>query len=77
MIELDYIHPSQIRASQVLSPLAKAFEDALMQVEIGHTLDSNEEDTDEIENALADAVFQYSLIGLSQRAIIGRLIHHL
>jgi hypothetical protein len=73
MIELEYIHPSQIRASQVLSPLAKAFEDALMQVEIGDVDDGN----DEIEKAIADAVFQYSLIGLSQRAIIGRLIHHI
>jgi len=73
MIELEYIHPSQIRASQVLSPLAKAFEDALMQVEIGCVDDGN----DEIEKAIADAVFQYSLIGLSQRAIIGRLIHHI
>ena len=73
MIELEYIHPSQIRASQVLSPLAKAFEEALMEVEIGGIEDGN----DEIENALADAVYDYSLIGLSQRAIIGRLIHHI
>ena len=73
MIELEYIHPSQIRASQVLSPLAKAFETSLMEVEIGGVEDGN----DEIENALADAVYEYSLIGLSQRAIISRLIHHL
>jgi len=73
MIELEYIHPSQIRASQVLSPLAKAFETSLMDVEIGGVEDGN----DEIENALADAVYEYSLIGLSQRAIISRLIHHL
>ena len=73
MIELQYIHPSQIRASQVLSPLAKAFETSLMEVEIGGVEDGN----DEIENALADAVYEYSLIGLSQRAIISRLIHHL
>ena len=73
MIELEYIHPSQIRASQVLSPLAKAFETSLMEVEIGGVEDGN----DEIENAIADAVYEYSLIGLSQRAIISRLIHHL
>ena len=73
MIELQYIHPSQIRASQVLSPLAKAFETSLMEVEIGGVEDGN----DEIENAIADAVYEYSLIGLSQRAIISRLIHHL
>ena len=73
MIELEYIHPSQIRASQVLSPLAKAFETSLMEVEIGDVEDGN----DEIENAIADAVYEYSLIGLSQRAIISRLIHHL
>ena len=73
MIKLEYIHPSQIRASQVLSPLAKAFETSLMEVEIGGVEDGN----DEIENALADAVYEYSLIGLSQRAIISRLIHHL
>ena len=47
--------------------------ETLMEVEIGGIEDGN----DEIENALADAVFQYSLIGLSQRAIISRLIHHL
>ena len=73
MIELEYIHPSQIRASQVLSPLAKAFETSLMEVEIGGVEDGN----DEIENAIADAIYEYSLIGLSQRAIISRLIHHL
>ena len=73
MIELEYIHPSQIRASQVLSPLAKAFETSLMDVEIGGVEDGN----DEIENAIADAIYEYSLIGLSQRAIISRLIHHL
>ena len=73
MIDLQYIHPSQIRASQVLSPLAKAFETSLMEVEIGGVEDGN----DEIENAIADAVYEYSLIGLSQRAIISRLIHHL
>ena len=73
MIELQYIHPSQIRASQVLSPLAKAFETSLMDVEIGGVEDGN----DEIENAIADAIYEYSLIGLSQRAIISRLIHHL
>ena len=73
MIELEYIHPSQIRASQVLSPLAKAFETSLMEVEIGGVEDGN----DEIENDISDAVYEYSLIGLSQRAIISRLIHHL
>ena len=73
MIKLEYIHPSQIRASQVLSPLAKAFETSLMDVEIGGVEDGN----DEIENAIADAIYEYSLIGLSQRAIISRLIHHL
>ena len=73
MIKLEYIHPSQIRASQVLSPLAKAFETSLMEVEIGGVEDGN----DEIENAIADAIYEYSLIGLSQRAIISRLIHHL
>ena len=70
---IDECIQSQIRASQVLSPLAKAFETAWMEVEIG----PEEEGSDAIEIAIADAVSEYSLIGLSQRAIIGRLIHHL
>ena len=73
MIELEYPQQRRFRPIEPLSPLAKAFEDALMQVEIGGVDDGN----DEIETAIADAVFQYSLIGLSQRAIISRLIHHL
>ena len=73
MIELEYPQQRRFRPIEPLSPLAKAFEDALMQVEIGGVDDGN----DEIEKAIADAVFQYSLIGLNQQAIIGRLIHHL
>ena len=70
---IDECIQSQIRASQILSPLAKAFETSLMEVDIEGVEDGN----DEIENAIADAVYEYSLIGLSQRAIISRLIHHL
>ena len=73
MPTLEYIHPSQIRAVTPLSPLAKAFEDALMSVEIGDT----EDGTDAIEIAIADAVREYSLIGLDARVIIKRLIDHL
>ena len=73
MPELEYIHPSQIRPAKPLSPLAKAFLDALMEVDIEHT----EEGNDAIETAIADAIDNYNGIGLDPRAIIGRLIHHL
>ncbi len=69
----QYVNPANIRPVAPLSPLAKAFEEALMDVEI----DGVEDGHDEIENALADAIFHYSLIGLCQKTIIGRLIHHI
>ena len=69
MIE-QYVNPANIRPVAPLSPLAKAFETALMEVEIG----PEEEGSDAIEEALADAVFHYSLIGLCQRTIVKKLV---
>ena len=75
MIELEYVHPSRIQPVTPLSPLAKGFEDALMQVDIDGCL--NNDDTGEIETAIGDAIAEYCLIGLDLRAIIKRLIDHL
>ena len=75
MIELEYIHPSRIQPVTPLGSLAKAFETALMSVDIEPCL--NNDDTGEIESAMGDAIYEYGLIGLNLRAIIGRLIHHL
>ena len=75
MIELEYPHPSQIRPIPQLSPLAEGFEAGLMSADISGA--PNNDDTSQIEIAIADAIANYCLIGLDPRAIIKRLIDHL
>ena len=77
MLKLEYPHPRRFRPTAPLSPLAQSFSDSLFAVEIGHALDSKEEDTGEIEIAIADAIAHYCLIGLTPHTIIKRLIDHL
>ena len=74
MLELQYIHPSQIKPIAPLSPLANAFDYALMQVEIGGIPDAEE---GAIEIAIADALAEYCLIGLTPQLIIKRLLDYI
>ena len=74
MLELQYIHPSQIKPIAPLSPLANAFDYALMQVEIGGISDAEE---GAIEIAIADALAEYCLIGLTPQLIIKRLLDYI
>ena len=75
MIEMEYVHPLKIQPVTPMSPLAKEFETALMEADIEGCV--NNDDTGEIELAIADAIANYCLIGLDPRAIIKRLIDHL
>ena len=76
MIELQYIHPSEIQPSDApLSPLANAFDYALMQVDINGC--STNDEAGEVEIAIADALAEYCLIGLTPQLIIKRLLDYI
>ena len=73
MIELQYIHPSKIQPTiPPISPLANAFDYALMQVPIKDCPNNGE-----VETAIADALAEYCLSGFDPRAIVNRLLDYI